>query len=158
MTGLLSKYIFALLFASFVFLFIRKNFNKKENVVLEYILFSVFSLVIIFIISFSIIDYQEYDSFNNLQAKQIIDIKIDGKMVAKKNIGKLFEELKYDEFTWVNHPQVTQKNTITIFTKKRKYRFLIEVTSNQGVLVKRVNQKGSDYVINRNDYLLQYLE
>ena len=141
-----------------MFAIIRKNFFKKENVLLEYILFSVFSLIIILLISFSVIDYQEYKSFNNLQANQIIEVKIDGKVIAKKNFDKLFDELKYDEFSWVNHPIVIRKYAITILTKKRKYLFLIEDTSNQGVLVSRINQKGNDYVINRNDYLLQYIE
>ena len=141
-----------------MFLVIRSFLIQKEKPLLEYALFAVFSLVIIILISFSIIDFQEYKSFNNLQADQVSGIKIDGKIVAKKNFDKLFEELKYDKFTWANHPRVIQKYKITIFTKKRKYNFLIENTSNQGVLVRRINQKGNDYVINRNDYLLQYIE
>jgi hypothetical protein len=141
-----------------LFLVIRGLLIKKEKPLLEYGLFSVFSLTIIALISFSLLDYQEYQSFNNLEAKQIREIKIDGKLVDQKRFDKLFEELKYDEFTWVNHPSVSQKYTIAIRTKKRKYLFLIESTSNQGVLVTRINQRGSDYITNRNDFLLQYLQ
>jgi hypothetical protein len=131
---------------------------QKAKPLLKYIFLSIFSVIIIVLICLPVIDFQEYRSFNNLQAQQVLKVKIGNRIVAKKNFGKLFEELKYDEFTWVNHPRVIQKDTITIFTKKRKYLFLIKNTSNQGVLVSRINQNGSDYVTNRNDYLLQYIE
>ena len=158
MSGIFLKYIFAFLWTSTIFAVIRRQLIKKENPKLEYILWSVFSLVIITIISFSIVDFQEYKSFNQVKFKEITEIRIDKKLVAENVYAKFFEELKYDKFTWVNHPKVIQKHTVTVITQKRKYSFLIENTSNQGVLVSRINQNGNSYVTNRNDYLLQYLE
>ncbi|MEC4003137.1 hypothetical protein OX283_000580 [Flavobacterium sp. SUN052] len=157
MTGLFSKYIFIFLWTSFSYLVLRRELEIKRKFKFSFIFLPIYILLIIAQISFSIIDFQEYKSFNNLVSKQIREIRINKNKVAKNNFDKLFEELKHDNFTWVNHPIVIQKVFITVITSERKYFFLIQKTTNQGVLVSRLNQKGNDYVINRNDNLLQYI-
>lgn len=158
MLGLFSKYLFAVLWTFLAFLVIRRKLIQKEKEKPASVLLVIYSFVVVMIIYGCIIDLREYNSFNNLKTNQIIGLRIGEKWTAKNNLDNIFKELKDDEFTWVNHPNVTQRDTITVFTKERKYLFLIKNTSNQGVLVSRINQMGSDYVINRNDNLLAFME
>ncbi|WP_139263338.1 hypothetical protein [Chryseobacterium carnipullorum] len=47
---------------------------------------------------------------------------------------------------------------VTVYTKQRSYKFKIWDTYNQGVLVYRINKNGKEFVTNRNDKLIYYLD
>lgn len=79
-------------------------------------------------------------------------------IVNYKNRRFIFECLKYDEFTWVNHPTKKKEYFIKIFTHQKVYKFRIWNTYNEGVLIYRIDDKGREFVTNRNDKILQYLE
>lgn len=158
MTGLLLKYIFIFLWTSVVYLVLRRELVIKRKFRFSFVILPLYIVLIVTEISFSIIDFKEYNSFNNIQATQVTGIKVSQKIVSENDFNNLMTELKHDEFTWVNHPNVTQKDTLTVFTKDREYLFLIENTSNQGVLVSRINRNGNEYITNKNNYLLQYIE
>ncbi|HBV16219.1 hypothetical protein [Chryseobacterium carnipullorum] len=47
---------------------------------------------------------------------------------------------------------------VTVYTKQRSYKFKIWDTYTQGVLVCRINKNGKEFVTNRNDKLIYYLD
>jgi glucan phosphoethanolaminetransferase (alkaline phosphatase superfamily) len=158
MTGLFSKYIFAFLWTLGFFLFVRRILIQKKKLRFVNVLLVFYILTLIAIISLFIIDFKEYNSFNKIELESIKEIYVSGKQLSKKDFNGLIKELKQDEFTWVNHPNVTKKDTITILTIERKYLFSVEITSNQGILINRINENGKGYVTNRNDKLLDFIK
>lgn len=69
----------------------------------------------------------------------------------------LFDCLKYDEFSWVNHPIKKEEYFINIFTHQKVYKFRVWNTYNQGVLIYRIDDKEKEFVTNRNDRILRFL-
>lgn len=132
--------------------------DKKGK--LEYFTFAFF-LYLLFLMCFNyFVTYDaivEYNSYNKLNKNEIQKITVDNEEVNQKDNILFFKELKVDEFTLVNHPDVIKTDTVVVYTKTRKYKFIIENTSNQGVLVERINKKGNNYVTNRNDRLLKFV-
>lgn len=133
--------------------------NKNDK--LEFFIIP-FSLYLISLISFNyFVTYRnitEYKSFNNLDIKDVEIIYINKKNIVKDGMIILFNELKNDQFSWVNHPVIINSDTILVKTKSRDFKFIIQNTSNQGVLIMRINKEEKDYVINRNDNLFKLIE
>ncbi|HCM32548.1 MULTISPECIES: hypothetical protein [Chryseobacterium] len=103
-------------------------------------------------------DIKNYQLYNQEDFSDVTGISINNVMVDKEQYKMLFENLKYDEFSWVNHPTKRKEYFINIFTRKKVYKFKIWDTYNQGVLISRINDDGKEFVTNRNDYILQYLK
>ncbi|PQA91073.1 hypothetical protein B0A69_18505 [Chryseobacterium shigense] len=103
-------------------------------------------------------DFKEYNSYNHEIFSNVTGVVIDNQVVIGEKCHELFEELKFDEFTWVNHPVKRKEYFVTVYTKQRPYKFKIWDTYNQGVLVFRINKKGKEFVTNRNDQLIYYLD
>ncbi|MGH1518677.1 hypothetical protein [Chryseobacterium sp. JK1] len=85
-------------------------------------------------------------------------ISIDNTIVNKDKYKMLFESLKDDEFSWVNHPTKKKEYFVSIFIHEKVYKFKIWDTYNQGVLIYRIDDKGKEFVTNRNDNVLRYLK
>ncbi|MGG5210827.1 hypothetical protein ACQWU4_18055 [Chryseobacterium sp. MIQD13] len=129
--------------------------NKTK--IKPYILYALY-LVLIFVFSFRIMkEIKEYNAFNQEDFSNIIKILIDDREIDKEIVKPLFEELKHDDFTWVDHPIKRKEYFINVYTHKRIYRFKIWDTYNQGVLVSRFDCDGKDFITNRNDKLLYFL-
>ncbi|MGE6394320.1 hypothetical protein [Chryseobacterium scophthalmum] len=103
-------------------------------------------------------DIKYYQSFNSENFSNVTGISINDVMIDYDKCESLFECLKYDEFSWVNHPTKKKEYIINIFTRKKVYKFRVSNTYNQGVLIYRINDKGKEFVTNRNDRILQFLE
>ncbi|WP_265131038.1 hypothetical protein [Chryseobacterium oranimense] len=103
-------------------------------------------------------DIQDYQLYNREDFSDVTGISINNVLVDKEQHKMLFENLKYDEFSWVNHPIKRKEYFINIFTRKKVYKFKVWDTYNQGVLISRINDDGKEFVTNRNDYILQYLK
>ncbi|KQM30435.1 hypothetical protein [Chryseobacterium sp. Leaf201] len=101
---------------------------------------------------------RNYQSYNQEDFSDVTGISINNVMVNKEQYKMLFEDLKYDEFSWVNHPTKRKEYFINIFTRKKTYKFKVWDTYNQGVLISRIKDDGKEFVTNRNDRILQYLE
>lgn len=100
----------------------------------------------------------EYDSYNEIKYSEVIKITVNNKVIKGDKSKLLFDVLKDDSFSWVNHPMKKKEYSVSVYTKGRIYSFKILDTYNQGVLVSRVDLKGKDYVTNRNDNILFFLE
>ncbi|GEM_PF-2560448 len=103
-------------------------------------------------------DIKDYQLYNREDFSDVTGISINNVLVDKEQYKMLFENLKYDEFSWVNHPIKRKEYFINIFTRKKVYKFKVWDTYNQGVLISRINDDGKEFVTNRNDYILQYLK
>lgn len=103
-------------------------------------------------------DIKDYQSFNKENFSNVTGISINGVMVEYDKCQSIFECLKYDEFTWVNHPTKKREYFINVFTHEKVYKFKIWNTFNEGVLIYRINDKRKEFVTNRNDRILQYIE
>ena len=103
-------------------------------------------------------DIKDYQSFNKENFSNVTGISINGVMVEYDKCQSIFECLKYDEFTWVNHPTKKREYFINVFTHEKVYKFKIWKTFNEGVLIYRINDKRKEFVTNRNDRILQYIE
>jgi len=103
-------------------------------------------------------DIKDYQLYNREDFSDVTGISINNVLVDKEQYKMLFENLKYDEFSWVNHPIKRKEYFINIFTRKKVYKFKVWDTYNQGVLISRINDGGKEFVTNRNDYILQYLK
>jgi hypothetical protein len=130
----------------------------KQKRINFYVLILVYFILIIGYIVTVIGDIREYYSFNEEKLSNVTNISINNHIVNKKDFKGLFEELKIDEFTWVNHPIKREEYSVKIFTNKRIYKFKILDTYNQGVLIYRINYTGKEYVTNRNDRVLFFLK
>lgn len=99
----------------------------------------------------------EYFSYNEIEYSDVIKITINNKIIKSANTKLLFEVLKNDQFSFVNHPIKKKEYFVRVYTKKRIYNFRILDTHNQGVLVSRIDINGRDYVTNRNDNIIFFL-
>lgn len=104
------------------------------------------------------VDIRDYQAYNQLDFSKVTRISINNVQVDKRQYKTLFEDLKYDEFSWVDHPIKRKEYFINILTHTKEYRFKVWDTHNQGVLISRINDDGKEYVTNRNDRILQYLQ
>lgn len=103
-------------------------------------------------------DIRNYQSYHQQDFSDVTGISINNVMVDKNQYKMLFEDLKYDEFSWVNHPIKRKEYFINIFTRKKVYKFKVWDTYNQGVLISRINDDGKEFVTNKNNRILQYLQ
>ncbi|MBB6370807.1 hypothetical protein [Chryseobacterium shigense] len=145
----------------FLFLTILLSALAKQKKINFYFLFIVYFLLLTGYLIKAGFDVKEYNAYNREPFSNVRGIVINNESVTIKDHDKLFEELKSDEFTWVNHPVKKQEYFISIYTKQRVYTFKIWDTYNQGVLVYRINKKGKEFVTNRNDgvgYLLNNIK
>ncbi|AZA77156.1 hypothetical protein EG347_06385 [Chryseobacterium sp. G0186] len=116
-------------------------------------------IIVLFFYSLKVTaDIKNYQSYNREDFSDVTGISINNVMVDKEQYKMFFEGLKYDKFSWVNHPIKRKEYFINIFTRKKVYKFKVWDTHNQGVLVSRINDDGKEFVTNRNDYILQYLK
>lgn len=119
-------------------------------------------IIYIFLLSSYILkvlgDIKDYQSFNKENFSNVTGISINDVMVEYDKYQSIFECLKYDEFTWVNHPTKKREYFINVFTHEKVYKFKIWNTFNEGVLIYRINDKGKEFVTNRNDRILQFIE
>lgn len=129
--------------------------QRKMNILIPAFIYAVLFLIYL---SKAYADIQEYKSYNQEDFSDVTGISIDKRMIRKDQCRKLFESLKDDEFSWVNHPVKRKEYLISIFTHRKVYKFKVWDTYNQGVLISRINDKGKEFVTNRNDYIIQYLE
>lgn len=66
----------------------------------------------------------------------------------------VFNDLKDDFFTWGVNLKVLSEKSVDIKTNEKSYKFIVQNTSNEGVIVSRLDAKGKVYVVNRNDKLI----
>ena len=157
MGGLYLNLLFVFLFSS-VILFGFLSSNKLKPVIVKISIIIIYFIVNIFnFINFAN-DVIEYDSFNEEVFSEKTKIKINDVLVDSKISEPLFSVLKFDSFSWVNHPSIKKEYKIVIFTNNKNYKFIIWDTYNQGILVKRLNSSDNEYVTNRNDGLRIFLE
>jgi hypothetical protein len=158
MEGIISKYIFLIGYTVIVLFFIRSILIKKNLKKYFYISVILFLVFWIYISIFKVMkDVKEYNSYNQLKINEVTKIVINDKEINKTDKYLLFEELKFDKFTWANHPIVIDTDTIKVFTNVREYKFIIENTENQGLLVIRIDKNNNSYVTNMNDSLLRFM-
>ncbi|MCD0464979.1 hypothetical protein [Flavobacterium sp. ENC] len=158
MEGIISAYLFLACFSLGVLVFICKKLEKRKLTKYLYLPIILFTIFWVYASIFMIFeDIQEYNSYNHLNINDINKIEIGNRILNKNDTNLLFEALKKDNFTWSNHPTITKIDTVKIFSKIRGYKFIIKKTSNQGVLIIRINKKGNKYVTNRNDNLLSFI-
>ncbi|MCT2409752.1 hypothetical protein NZD88_19545 [Chryseobacterium antibioticum] len=141
----------------FIFLTLALSAVSKQKKVKFYIPFVIYFIMLCGYLVKAGYDLKEYNSYNNEVFSNVTGIGINNQTVNKKEYDKLFEELKFDEFTWVNHPIKRKEYFVSIHTKQRMYKFKIWDTYNQGVLVFRINKNGKEFVTNRNDKVIYYL-
>lgn len=141
----------------FFFLTLALSAVSKQKKVKFYIPFAIYVILLMGYLINTGYDLKEYNSYNNEIFSNVTGIVVNNQTVNKKEYHQLFEELKFDEFTWVNHPIKRKEYVVSIHTKYRIYKFKIWDTYNQGVLVYRINKNGKEFVTNRNDKVLYYL-
>lgn len=157
MGGLYLNLLFVILFSSVIlFAFLL---NKK----LKYVIFKISIIIIYFIVNIMnfinfVNDVNEYDRFNKEVFSEKTKIQVNGILIDSKISEPLFTVLKLDSFSWVNHPSLKKEYEIVIFTNNSNYKFIIWDTYNQGILVKRLDSFGNEYVTNRNEGLRVFLD
>jgi uncharacterized membrane protein (DUF485 family) len=158
MESIILSLIFKICITFGVLIALRSYLLKYE--LKKYFIFGIGLFCVIWIIyTISVFeDIKEYNSFNSVKLNEINKILINDKTATEKNKKALYNQLKIDYLTLLNHPHVVKSDTIKVYTNSRIYKFIIEDTSNQGVLVSRINKEGNIYMINRNDILLTLIE
>lgn len=152
MGSIYTRIIFVFIFLTILLSAVARQ--KKVNFYFPFIIYGI--LLIGYLIKVGY-DLKEYNSYNQEMFSNVTGITVNNQTVNYKQYNKLFEELKSDEFTWVNHPIKKKEYWITIHTKQRIYQFKIWETYNQGVLVYRINESGKEFVTNRNDKIGYFL-
>lgn len=157
MEGLLLNYSFFIVFITPLFIVLLRLCIKRQKEKLKKVVVVFYLLIMAIGVYMAIGDTIKYYSFNNLSENDIDVITVNGKAIALEKKNLLLTELKDDEFTWVNHPIITENYEIMVYTKKEDFKFRITNTSNQGVLVRRISGH-KEYVINRNDRIISIIK
>jgi len=129
--------------------------QKKIKFYIPIVIYFLLLLTYLFKVSGDVKDYQSY---NKEVFSSVTHISINGVTINRDKCQLIFDCLKYDEFSWVNHPIKKKEYFINIFTHQKVYKFRVWNTYNQGVLIYRINDQGKEFVTNRNDIILQYIE
>ncbi|KMQ65431.1 hypothetical protein ACM46_05915 [Chryseobacterium angstadtii] len=144
--------IFVFSFLTIILIAVVKQ--KKINL---YIPFTIYVILLMGYLIKVGYDLKEYNTYNHEVFSNVTGVVINNQTYNAEKYNQLFQELKSDEFSWVNHPIKRKEYFVSIYTKQRIYKFKIWDTYNQGVLVYRINKDGKEFVTNRNDKLIYYL-
>ena len=156
MSGLYFGLAFVITFTTMLALGILFQ-EKIRSVLLKTLIIIIYFLVNVFYFAKFVNQLNEYNKFNNEVFTDDIKITVNGQKV-NDNKKLFFETLKFDKFSWVNHPMTKNKYKVSVFTNQREYKFIIWDTHNQGVLIIRIDENGNEYVTNQNDNLKFYIK
>jgi hypothetical protein len=157
--GSIIFFAVSLILTFFVLIAVLCGYLNAKNLS-NYIYIPKIILVLICICIFFITwrDIKEYNSYNNLKFDDVKKIVLNNIELNTKMKYLFFEELKKDFFYLPEHPDFIKSDSVIVFTTVRKYVFYIEVSSNQGVIVSRIDEKGNNLGMNRNDSFLKMIK
>jgi hypothetical protein len=157
MANLAFAYLFIFSWLTVAYLVIYRLLVKKQKIKFLTRLKAGTTIIVCAIVVKLYHDCHVYFNFNTLSTSEISGMTINNKAVPKKRQAHLLNELKIEEFILIDHPRVTAKYLLTVYTKSGNYNFTIEKTSNQGTLITRVKESGSEYLTYRNNNIATLL-
>jgi hypothetical protein len=101
---------------------------------------------------------QRVNSYNNLNFYEVKKVVLNNFELKSELRYLFFKELKKEYFYLPEHPDLIKIDSVIVFTKDRKYKFYIQISTNQGVIVSRIDENGNSLGMNRNDFLLNIIK
>jgi hypothetical protein len=158
MEGIYFNFLIVLVFSLIVYLvfFYKLLILKNKNYIK--ILKIIYAIFVCYWIYNLINKTLSYNTFNDIDYQDVKKIIICDKIVDEKDKYDLFNDLKKDEFTSVEHPLDIRELYIIVVTNNRNFKFKIRKTSNIGILVNRIDINDDENYTNLNNKLEKYIK
>lgn len=142
MTNILFAYAFLFFWITGVFIGVLYNFKINIDTIKFKILSLIYICSFIYFFAYKLpSEIKGYNEFNYLNSNEIKAVQIDDIELDKSKIIALFDIIKNGKFKLINHPNVLSRNKVIFYCKKKNYVFNILKTSNQGVLIERLDEE-----------------